>query len=272
MTAADGAAADGGAGLRVECTEPGRRWQAAGPDGAAAGTVLAWVKPDQRCSLFFRSCRPQAYRPLADAVAAALGRDLYTQVEADDLDGMAGCQRAGFGAWHRESYCRIPTSPQVTGLGTARVPAGLTVISAAVADEGRLRLLDDALRQDVPGADGWRWDPEGFRRETFCPEFDPATYLVAVELDGGEYAGLARVWMNPGRPRLGLIAVRPAHRRHGLARALLGQAFGVLSERGLAEVTAEVDDANVASLTLMNSLGARWAGGCAELLRRAAPG
>jgi ribosomal protein S18 acetylase RimI-like enzyme len=114
--------------------------------------------------------------------------------------------------------------------------------------------------------------PRGFRRETFCPEFDPATYLVAVGQDSGEYAGLARVWMNPGRPRLGLIAVRPAYRRRGLARALLGQALGVLSELGLAEVTAEVDATNAASRTLMNSLGARWSGGCAELIRRAAPG
>jgi hypothetical protein len=103
-------AADGGAGIRVECTEPGRRWRAAGPDGAEAGTVIAWVKPDQRCSVFFRSCRAEACRPLTDAVARALGRDLYTHVEADDPDRMTACERAGFGVWRQESYCLIPTS------------------------------------------------------------------------------------------------------------------------------------------------------------------
>jgi ribosomal protein S18 acetylase RimI-like enzyme len=114
-----------------------------------------------------------------------------------------------------------------------------------------------------------RWDAEGFRKETFGPDFDPATYLVAVEEASGEYAGLARVWNNPDGPRLGLIAVLAAHRRRGLARALLGLAFSVLSERGQSEVTAEVDDLNVASTTLPTGLGARrTGGGCVELVRR----
>jgi len=69
----------------------------------------------------------------------------------------------------RESYYRIPTDPVVTGLAGAVLPAGLDVLSAAGADITRLRLLDDALRQDVPGCEGWRWDAGEFRAETFRP-------------------------------------------------------------------------------------------------------
>jgi ribosomal protein S18 acetylase RimI-like enzyme len=76
-----------------------------------------------------------------------------------------------------------------------------------------------------------------------------------------------RVWNNPGTLRLGLIAVLPSYRRRGLARSLLARAFGVLDHRGQAEVSAEVDDANIASTTLLTGLGARRTGGSLELIR-----
>ena len=130
-----------------------------------------------------------------------------------------------------------------------------------------MRHLDDALRQDVPGAEGWKWDPVDFNEETFGFDFDPATYLVAVDVPSGEYIGLVRVWKNPGRPRLGLIAVLPACRRRGLASLLLARAFRVLHERGTKEVTAEVDDTNAPSGSLMSKIGARRIGGSVELMR-----
>jgi hypothetical protein len=46
-------------------------------------------------------------------------------------------------------------------------PEGVVIISAVDAFENQLRLLDDALRQDVPGAAGWKWDPGDFHEETF---------------------------------------------------------------------------------------------------------
>jgi ribosomal protein S18 acetylase RimI-like enzyme len=120
----------------------------------------------------------------------------------------------------------------------------------------------------VPGTSGWLWDPGDFREETFdSPSFDPATYLVAVEPADGEYVGLVRVWNDPGRPRLGLIAITQPYRRQGLARALLGRAFRVLHDRGQDEVTAEVDDSNPAATSLLRSLGARRTGGSVELIR-----
>ena len=88
-----------------------------------------------------------------------------------------------------------------------------------------------------------------------------------MEQASGEYAGLVRVWNNPKAPRLGLIAVAAPYRRHGLATALLARAFGVLDERGKTEVSAEVDDTNVASTSLLIALGARRTGGTIELIR-----
>jgi RimJ/RimL family protein N-acetyltransferase len=257
------------AGPAVSVTRVPQRlqWQAADPRGVPAGTILARLRPDQRCAVFFEAARPEAYPPLADAVARELGCDLVVMVDESDTAALAACAAAGFAASRRESRYTIPTSPQLTGLGAAGLPPGLTVLSAAGADEDRLRLLDDELRQDVPGADGWHWDAEGFRRETFSPAFDPATYLVAMDQATSEYAGLVRVWNNSSGPRLGLIGVRAAYRRRGLARALLGRALAVLSERGQPVVTAEADDASEASRALLASLGARRSGGCAELTR-----
>jgi GNAT superfamily N-acetyltransferase len=104
-------------------------------------------------------------------------------------------------------------------------------------DEDGLRAFDDALRQDVPGADGWVNDPHEFREYTFDDRhFDPATYLVAVDDVNQAYAGLARVWNNPGRPHLGLIGVMPGYRRRGLAKVLLAAVLAPLRGHGISEL------------------------------------
>ena len=61
-----------------------------------------------------------------------------------------------------------------------------------------------------------------------------------------------------------------AYRRRGVATMLRGRVFRVLHERGSKRVTAEVDDTNVASLSLLTRLGARRTGGSVELVKRAA--
>ena len=230
--------------------------------------MSARLRPDNRCFVYFDTWRADAYRPLADAVARDLGRDLYVTLEDGEHDALDACAEAGFAVHRRESYCRIPIDHAVTGLAGAELPAGLGVLSAASADITWLRLLDDALRQDVPGCEGWLWDAEQFRAETFSRFFDPATYLVAVDRASGEYAGLVRIWRNRAGPRLGLIAMLARYRRRGVARALLGRAFAVLAARGATSVAGEVDDTNVASVSLLTGLGARRYGGNVELIRR----
>ena len=253
--------------MAVSRVRPALTWRALDGD-LVAGEVSARLRPDNRWFLYFDTWRAGACPPLADAVARDLGRDLYVTLEDAEYDALAACAQAGFAVHRRESYYRIPADPVVTGLAGAVLPAGLDVLSAADADITRLRLLDDALRQDVPGSAGWRWDAGQFRAETFSSFFDPATYLVAVDRASAEYAGLVRIWRNRAGPRLGLIATLAGYRRRGVARALLGQAFTVLAARGDTSVVGEVDDTNVASLSLLTGLGARRYGGNVELIRR----
>ena len=253
--------------IRVTRLSPDFAWRAlAGEEGI--GVVKAVLRPDERCFVFFDSCRAEAYEPLLGAVARELGRDLYVTVDEADDEARALYERLGFVVNRRESDYLIPTDPQVTGLGAVETPPGFVLVGANQVAEDRLRVLDDTLRQDVPGTDGWRWNEAGFHEETFDSEsFDPTTYLIAVEQTSGEYAGLVRVWNNPIMPRLGLIAVVPRYRRRALAKALLARAFGVVNDRGKTEVSAEVDDTNVASTTLLKALGARRTGGSIELIR-----
>jgi ribosomal protein S18 acetylase RimI-like enzyme len=206
-----------------------------------------------------------------DALVAAHG-ELRTTVREGDDELHARLESCGFVVDRRESLYRLPTDPSLTGLAHAALPGGFELATADRVDRDRLRLLDDALRQDVPGTRGWRWEPDAFEAETFAsPAFDPATYLVAVERASGECAGLVRVWNNPEGPRAGLVAVLPQHRRRGLARALLAEVLAVLHRRGVAEVSAEVDDANTASTALVRSIGARRTGGILELVRPRTP-
>jgi ribosomal protein S18 acetylase RimI-like enzyme len=242
-------------------------WRALDGD-LVAGEVSARLRPDNRWFVYFDTWRPDAYPPLADAVARDLGHDLYATLEDAEYEALDACAQAGFAVHRRESYYRIPVDPAVTGLAGAVLPAGLDVLSAAAADITRLRLLDDELRQDVPGSAGWRWDAEEFRAEMFGTFFDPATYLVAVDRASGQYAGLVRIWRNRAGPRLGLVGVLAGYRRRGVARALLGQAFAVLTARGDTTVAGEADDANVAAVSLLTGLGARRYGGSVELIRR----
>jgi hypothetical protein len=149
------------------------------------------------------------------ALADEVAHDLYVTVDEAAAEQRELFERLGFVVNRRESEYLIPTDPEVTGLQGAALPAGYDVVRADGVEKDRLRLLDDALRQDVPATDGWRWDPAGFQAETFeSPFFDPSTYLIAVERESGD-AGLVRVWNNPTRPQLGLIAVLPRHRRRG---------------------------------------------------------
>jgi ribosomal protein S18 acetylase RimI-like enzyme len=245
------------------------------PDGWAArdgevavGKAAALVRPDGRCFVVFGACHAEAYRPLVQAIAQHLRRDLYTEVGEADVEVRGRLVGFGFVVNRREHTYTIPTDPTVTGLIDMAAPAGFEIVTADRVSEDRLRELDDELKQDVPGADGWRWDRQGFRKETYdASDFDPATYLVAFEQASGRYAGLVRVWNRPSGPRLGLIAVGRPYRRRGLARLLLARVFAILQQQGTTEVVAEVDVTNTGSNRLFTSVGARRTGGFIELIR-----
>jgi ribosomal protein S18 acetylase RimI-like enzyme len=232
------------------------------------GRAAALVRPDSRCFVVFGACRAEALRPLVAAIAHHLRRELYTEIGEADVAALRRLVDLGFVVNRREHIYTLPTDPASTGLAEAVVPVGFEILTADRVHEDRLRQLDDELRQDVPGTDGWRWDARGFREQTYdAPDFDPATYLVAIEQATGRCAGLVRVWIRPGVPRLGLIGVGRDYRRRGLARLLLAQVLGVLHQRGEREMTGEVDTTNAGSNRLLTGIGARRTGGFVELMR-----
>lgn len=188
--------------------------------------------------------------------------DVYASVAGDLAPWLA----AGFVEHRRENRYVVPT----TTAGGSEPPAGVSFVTADRADEDRLRTLDDLLRQDVPGTGGWRWTPAEFRDETRSnPHFDPEVYVVAVDDASGAYVGIARIWLRSAGAHLGFVGVAREHRRHGIAAALLARLFGVLEERGLHDVTTEIDVTNVASRGLIEPLGARVVGRSVEVVRRA---
>ena len=218
--------------------------------------MRSWTRPDGRCFV------------LGDVDAALPDGELYATVDERDAARRRRLEEMGFAVDRRELRLVLPTDPASTGLTDVALPDGYAVVRADAVAERPLRLLDDALRQDVPGTDGWRWSPEGFREETYASAaFDPAVYLVALTRAAREGAGIGRVWLTPSGPRLGLIGVLPRHRRRGLARALLAHVFAVLDRRGFAEVATEVDETNIASRALLEPLGARVVGATLELRR-----
>ena len=188
--------------------------------------------------------------------------ELYAVVRETDAERRERLDLLGFAVHRRELELLLPT--RIDG---RRPPDGFTFVRADEVPEEGLRYLDDELRQDVPGTAGWHWDAADFHAETYAsPHFDPAVYLVALA-PGGTHAGICRVWNRPERPRLGLIGVVRDHRRRGVARWLLGEAFAVLAARGHAEILAEVDETNGAARVLLEGLGGRRIGASLELRR-----
>ncbi|MTD16031.1 GNAT family N-acetyltransferase [Nakamurella sp. YIM 132087] len=243
-------------------------WSALDPrgSGGVVGTAHGVMRPDGRWFVSIDTWHPPVFDALLEAVDTDLKGPLF--VRADEADDITAWLAAGFTVARREELLALPTDPGVTGLPDGPPPAGLALVAADEVDPALLRTLDDELRQDVPGSAGWCNDPDEFREYTFAEwHFDPSLYLVAVDARLERFAGLVRVWIEPGGPRLGLIAVSRSYRRLGLARSMLGTVFGRLHARGVASVVAEVDVTNAASRSLLAGVGAMRTGGAVELRR-----
>jgi ribosomal protein S18 acetylase RimI-like enzyme len=247
----------------IERVVPNRLWHAL-DDDQVVGRAHLRRRPDGRAFVAADAWQEPVTRALLDAVAADVPGALYTLAAEDDAGQLALLAAAGYGVVRREDEFVIPIAPALAATA-GLVPAGVTIVSADEKESDRLARLDERLRQDVPGTDGWVNDPAEFRDYTFHEHFDPRLYLVAVV--DGEYAGLVRVWRGTRVPRLGLVGVLRWHRRRGVARALLHAAFTPLAERGIELVSAEADATNGPSQALLATLGARRTGGSVELRR-----
>ncbi|WUJ70542.1 GNAT family N-acetyltransferase [Kribbella soli] len=204
-----------------------------------------------------------------DRLAAAMLADLadladqrapqYTVVDETDRDLIANWERAGFTRERRESEFVVPTE-----LTPTDAPPGVVITTAS---EAPLRELDRAIRAEIEATVGWQTMPaEVLPWQGGTRPLDPSKYTVATR--DGRYVGMVRVATMTRRPRIGLVAVLTAERRHGIARALLTRTLSGLHQAGFEAATAEVDETNTAALALFDGLGAKRTGGSLELISR----
>ncbi|MEV0661427.1 GNAT family N-acetyltransferase [Actinomadura luteofluorescens] len=242
-----------------------RHWHAL-DDDLVVGRGYAEHRPDGRLFVSIDAWHDAAFDRLAESMLPELPAPLYTVVDEADTELTARWRRAGFTVRRREWEYVAPTDPQVTGLDKALPPPGVTIVPAGQADEGLLRAVDRAIRDEVEATTGW-WQsmpaevlphPEG---DTIV---DPSKYAVAAAPD--RYLGLIRV-VTVIRPRIGLVAVRSGEQRRGIARALLAHALGTLHHSGFDSAWAEVQESNQAASALIESIGARSVSSNLELVR-----
>ncbi|MEV0978559.1 GNAT family N-acetyltransferase [Streptomyces sp. NPDC049915] len=242
------------------------RWEAVADDRIVGHGDLSH-RPDGRLFISIDVWQGAVFDELAAAMLADLPEPLHTVVGEADHDLRASWEALGFTVGRREREYDLPTDVRETGLGGLRLPPDVTILPAGAADESLLRALDRVIREEVEATVGWRTMPaEVLPLPAGSMPVDPAKYATAVR--GGEYVGLVRVGRVRRRARIGLLAVRADHRRHGIGRALLAHALGALHRDGVDSAWAEVDESNAAAIALAEGAGARRSGGCLELVRR----
>jgi ribosomal protein S18 acetylase RimI-like enzyme len=243
-----------------------RQWHAV-EDDRVVGCGDALLRPDGRIFLSVDSWHGAVFDELAAAMLADLPKPLYTVVDEADLDLTSSWERAGFTTGRREWEYLVPTDPRSTRLGSAQPPSDVTIVAVGEAEEGPLRKLDRAIRDEVEAAVGWRTMPaEVLPRPAGVTVLDPSKYAVAVQSD--RYVGLLRLAPVTRQPRIGLIAVLADQHRRGIGRALLAEVLGSLHRSGIETASAEVNESNAAAVALFDGVGARRASSNLELLCR----
>ncbi|NUR26557.1 MAG: GNAT family N-acetyltransferase [Catenulispora sp.] len=224
-------------------------------DDQVVGRAHTTRRSDGRLFVSIDTWHEAVFHHLAGAVLKELPRPLFTVLDEADADLTAAWLMAGFSIARRELGYVVPTDPRVTGLGGVRVPADVTIIPAGAADEGALRALYRALRAEIDATVGWRTMPaEVLPRPEGPTAADLPQFVVAAQ--GSEYVGLLRLATATRQPRIGLLAVRAAHQRRGIGRALLAHSLDVLHRGGVWSAWAEVNEGNAAASALFERAGA----------------
>jgi len=227
-------------------------------DDQVVGRAHTTRRSDGRLFVSVDTWHEAVFRHLAGAMLKELPRPVFTVLDEEDTDLTAAWLMAGFSIERRELGYAVPTDPGVTGLDGALVPANVTIIPAGEADEVSLRALYNALRAEIDATVGWRTMPvEVVPRPEGPTAADLPQFVVAAH--GSEYVGLLRLATVTRQPRIGLLAVRAAHRRRGIGRALLAHTLNDLHRRGTPSAWAEVNEGNAAASALFEGVGAHAA-------------
>ncbi|MEC3951961.1 GNAT family N-acetyltransferase [Nocardia sp. CDC153] len=242
------------------------QWQAMDDDQLVGRGDIS-PRPDGRLFVSIDAWHDAVFDRLAAAMLAKTRRPLHTVVDECDTELLSRWGRAGFTTRRREWEYLVPTDPRATGLGSAPIPTGITVVPVGRAQAEPLRVVDRLIRDEVEATVGWQEMPaeilSGVDGDTIV---DPSKYAAAQRAD--EYLGLLRLVQVTRLPRIGLIAVRADQRRRGIARAMLAQTLGALHELGTTTATAEVNESNRAATALFEGIGSRRVNSNVELVLR----
>lgn len=231
-----------------------RQWHAL-DDDQVVGRGEASPRPDGRLFLSIDAWHDAVFDQLAQAMLPNLPRPLYTLVDEGDHDLTSKWEQAGFTVRRREWEYLVPTN-----VDPVAPPPDVTIMRP---EEGPLRALDRAIRDEVEATVGWREMPAEVVPH---PPLVLSNYTVAAR--SGQYVGMVRLAAVTRQPRIGLIAVRADHHRLGIGRTLLASVLGALHRRGVHTASAEVTESNVAATALFDGVGARRAGSNLELVCR----
>lgn len=240
------------------------RWLAV-EDDRTIGHAEASRRLDGRLFLSIDTWHGAVFDRLAAAMLADLPGPLYTVVDEADHDLTARWVRAGLTFRRREREYLITTDPQATRLEPGS--SAVTVRGLGGAQEPALREVYEAVRAEVDASVGWDSMPVEVPARPLGAPLDPARHAVA-EADG-RYVGLVRVVARRRHARIGLIAVREALRRNGIARGMLAEVLGALHRGGVETASAEVDERNRAATALFEGIGAKHVSSAVEMVRGA---
>ena len=97
---------------------------------------------------------------------------------------------------------------------------------------------------------GWEYRPERIARLMLSPDT-----VTVVASERGRCIGFALMTFGPERAHLVLLAVRPSHRRLGIATRLLDWLLRSARTAGIASVHLELIDDNAAARAFYRSIG-----------------
>lgn len=214
-----------------------RRWST---DAGAA--VNAVQRPDGAWLLHLPENHVDAWSDLVRLVSGDLdGPLLVSRPEDQGMEADAALRTAGFVPVRWETVWRIP----IAGLlAKPTVRTAHRIVSVTSLDADAVAELDNRIRNDIPGTEGWMGTGAQLIESLADPEFDPALYRVAQHEESARLDGLIRVWNRVPEPRLGCIGVTRPWRRTRLALALVQDIADTLHARGVTHITTETDTTN----------------------------
>ncbi|MGD0111281.1 MAG: ribosomal protein S18-alanine N-acetyltransferase [Armatimonadota bacterium] len=130
-----------------------------------------------------------------------------------------------------------------SGCGNAEWRASVTIEPMQRRDVETVREIDHL---SFPSS----WSAESYLRDLR----NRSSFYIVARLSG-EVIGYAGMWLIADEAHISTLAVHPDRRRCGIGQRLLTHLIAVARDRGAAEITLEVREANIAARALYGKFG-----------------